>query len=271
MVRAPRPRAPAPHPGGHTVTGTDGAATGTASLAVTLIPTTTNVVAAPASFGGAMTVTATVVPAVPTGLKPNGSVTFSVDGTPVGSVTLSGTRNASASYTGFTPGPHNISAVYSGDNNFAGSTGTTTETFACAKTLTGPQGALMVSSGTVCLDHAQVKGSVTVLGTGSVSITNSTVSGEITDSRGGALAVCGTTVGINIVAVEASGFVLIGDPGDDYCAGNTVGLAIRVINNAHGVDVVGNRYGVSLAAVGNSGHGPYSADTAPEIANNSVR
>jgi hypothetical protein len=74
-------------------------------------------------FGSTATFTATVI----NGANPTGNVTFQIDGTPFGTVSL---NNATATYNGsneaWTIGNHTITAVYSGDsNNASASTGIT--------------------------------------------------------------------------------------------------------------------------------------------------
>ena len=71
----------------------------------------------PSTAGQAVSFTATVSPSAATGIAQ-----FSIDGSPAGSpVTLSG---GAASYTTSTlsVGPHSVTATYSGDNTYAGST-----------------------------------------------------------------------------------------------------------------------------------------------------
>jgi hypothetical protein len=70
------------------------------------------------------------------------------------------------------------------------------------------------------------------------------------------------------VAQHAGGFVLIGDPAGHACAANNVVGPIAAIGNTHGLVIVGNFYGQSLSASGNSGTGPLPGDTAPKISSN---
>src|SRR5260370_923112 len=74
----------------------------------------------PSIFGSAVTFTATVKPATGSG-TPTGTVTFNDGATVLGAGTLSG---ATATFTtsGLTGGTHSITAIYSGDANFAGGT-----------------------------------------------------------------------------------------------------------------------------------------------------
>lgn len=103
-------------------TGTATATTDPATLTVEQIATTTSVVPSPAapSVGQAVTFTASVFPAGATG-----TVQFSVDGTPLGGpVAVAGGTATSPSTSSLAPGDHTVTAVYSGDTDHAGSTGT---------------------------------------------------------------------------------------------------------------------------------------------------
>lgn len=84
----------------------------------------------PSTFGNAFTVTATITPSVTNNNPVTGTFTFSVDGVIAGTATISGltaTLTVPASiYAGLTVGTHTLTAVYSGDANWA--TGTFTGT-----------------------------------------------------------------------------------------------------------------------------------------------
>jgi hypothetical protein len=91
---------------------------------------TTSVATSPATsvFGQSVTLTATVTsntsgttPAVPQG----GTVQFKADGTAIGSPAAVTNGSASLSYAGLAVGNHSITAVYSGDADFNGSTSAT--------------------------------------------------------------------------------------------------------------------------------------------------
>jgi hypothetical protein len=69
---------------------------------------------------------------------------------------------------------------------------------------------------------------------------------------------------------NATGFVVIGDPGDDGCAGNVVSGAITLTHNQGDVEVQVNRIGGTLGVTDTSGTGPFPDDTQAEIVNNIV-
>lgn len=108
-------------------------ATPTSSLTVNqgTSGTTLNSSANPSPFGQSVTFTATV-----TGTNPTGTVQFFDSATSLGSVTTSA---GAATFTTsvLTPGPHSITAVYSGDSNNAGSTSSIlTQTISLSTTTT---------------------------------------------------------------------------------------------------------------------------------------
>jgi subtilase family serine protease len=84
-----------------------------------LSATTTTVTCSPASPVLGQTV---VFKAVVAGNSPSGSVDFTIDGSDLGPVPMTGT-SATYSWPDFAVGPHTVSAVYSGDNYNATSTG----------------------------------------------------------------------------------------------------------------------------------------------------
>ena len=113
-------------PGAHTVSAmftpadTSVYAPGSASTTQTVdqAASTTAVAVQPSS------VTATVAPVAPGAGTPTGTVTFSVDGSAVGSATLSN-GTATLAYTVPSGKTHQIAATYSGDTDFTGSSAST--------------------------------------------------------------------------------------------------------------------------------------------------
>lgn len=75
----------------------------------------------PSSYGASVSFTATVTPAI--GSTETGSVQFYVDGNLFDTETLSSGSATSVSTSTLTPGTHTVSATYSGDSNYSGSTG----------------------------------------------------------------------------------------------------------------------------------------------------
>lgn len=152
-------------------------------------------------------------------------------------------------------------------NNFAGAT----TNIGCTNNLTGTQSSLSLASGSWCINGATVNGPVTI-GTGAqVVIVSSRFNSSITSSRAASFALCGSTVTGGVSVSGTTGFVLIGDPGDDVCAANTLGSSVTLSNNTGGVEIAGNtRIGGNVSLTGNSGAGPFPEDFEPEVEGNTI-
>src|SRR5206468_2641287 len=96
----------------------------------------------PSVFGQAVIFTNTVTAVSPGAGTRTGTVQFKVDGTNSGApVTLSGNSAASDSLSSLSVGPHTITAVYSGDGNFNGSTSANfTQTVSAGRVTAGTGG-----------------------------------------------------------------------------------------------------------------------------------
>ena len=94
----------------------------------------------PSTFGNAFSVTATITPSTTNNNPVTGTFTFAVDGVIAGSATISGataTLTVPASiYAGLTVGTHTLTAVYSGDPNWATATFTGTHNVSLIPTTT---------------------------------------------------------------------------------------------------------------------------------------
>src|SRR5439155_25865878 len=78
----------------------------------------------PSAFGQAVTVTGTVSAAAPGAGTPTGTLQFKDGGSNLGAAVPLTNGVATATVSTLTPGPHTITADYSGDTNFTLSTGT---------------------------------------------------------------------------------------------------------------------------------------------------
>ncbi len=99
-----------------------------------------------------------------------------------------------------------------------------------------------------------------------MDLENSTVTSLVTN-RPGSVRVCAGTLNGSAVVSGATGFVLIGDSGDDGCKPNTIRGVLILANNTHGLEAIGNHVSFVLAA-GNSGAGAFPEDNAPEVSGN---
>ncbi|MFT9849461.1 BMQ_0737 family morphogenetic spore coat protein [Aneurinibacillus sp. REN35] len=101
-----------------------GSASAPVSQIVNQASTTTTLTSSPnpSAYGQPVTFTATVV-SVPPGLgTPTGTVTFTEGATVLGTASLDGDGTAALTTNGLSAGTHQITAIYSGDANFQGST-----------------------------------------------------------------------------------------------------------------------------------------------------
>ncbi len=242
-----------------------GSTSGVLNQVVNKAPTTTTLTASPpgsVGFGHPVTFTATVAVPPPGAGNPTGPVIFLVDGTPVQTVNLNASEQASVTTSALSPGSHLVAAAYQGDGNFLASTGTLTYLVTCTVTITGNHPNAVVASGdSTCVVNATVGGSITVSKGTSLAVINSAVNGSINATNApNAIEICGShVVGGSVNISKAKGLVIVGDPGDANCAVNTISGTLLLSNNAHGVEAIGNTVG-ALVATANSGPGPFPGD-----------
>ena len=230
--------------------------------AVNRAPTTVTLITArpgdTTSFGDPATFTAAVgVPAPGAGL-PTGSVVFAVDGLVVQTLPLSPTvQQVTVATTSLGAGPHTVTATYGGRQH-SSSTSSLGHAVACSVTLTGNQtGAVSAARGSTCLANATVTGSIVVKPGASLDLENVTVTGSVVaNSSPGSIRICGSTIGGSVHVKGAQGLVVVGDAAAASCAPNTIGGALILEGNSHGVRAIDNTVG-TVHATGNSGPGPY--------------
>ncbi|HWH10557.1 MAG TPA: Ig-like domain-containing protein [Solirubrobacteraceae bacterium] len=236
--------------------------------------TTTTVTASPASsstFGQSVTLTATVAPVAPGAGTPTGTVTFTVDGTTVGTAPVSATGHASIATTSLSAGSHTIVATYSGDGNFLGSSGNVSYSVTCATTITGNHsGALEVTSSTCVAPGGSVSGPIIVHGGGSLDLEGATVNGSVSATGGsGVIRICGSAISGTVDIKSQTALVIVGDPGDAACAPNRIGGSLILQNNTGGVEAINNTVTGAVSASGNSGPGPFPGDPTTIAGNHS--
>jgi hypothetical protein len=165
-----------------------------------------------------------------------------------------------------------ISASYPGDANFLSSAGSVSPTISFDHTMTGSlPGNYTFSGGTWLLSSASVTGALSIAGGTSVAIVNSRIGSSLTATNPGSVFLCSSSIGSSVNVTGASGFVLIGDPGDDACGGNTIGSSLVLQNDSGGVEVSHNpRISSSVSLLGDSGGGPFAEDTRPEVEANTI-
>ncbi|MGH9124556.1 MAG: Ig-like domain-containing protein [Acidimicrobiales bacterium] len=236
--------------------------------------TTTTVTVSPAHprFGQPVTFTATVTPGGSTGLHPTGTVSFFLNGstTSIAVVPLNSRGKAKFTTAALPEGVNTVTAIYSGDINF-GPSATTTEastTVSCTRTITGTHtGSLTLGPGSTCIVDATINGSIVVPAGSSLDLEGSKVTGSVTATGGTpALRMCGSSAS-SVTVENANGFVVVGDPGDG-CAPNTLSGSLVLVDNAGGVQAIGNTVGGTVTATGNTGAGPFPDDTGVDISGN---
>ncbi len=243
------------------------------------VDTTLTPSANPSPFGHAVTFTDTVCPAFPStdpSSPPTGTITFRDGTTLLGTGTLTpggGTHcgQTQVSFANLLPGTHTITAQYSGDGNYlTGNLESITQTVACTRTITGTTGELFTSGDSTCIVNATVHGTVHDASDGALFITGSTIHGAVLSSNATLFGMCGTTVTGTTSVQGASGFVLVGDPGDDGCTGNRINGSLLLSNNHSGLEVIANQIGGSVHVQGTTGTGPFPEDTRAEIESNTI-
>jgi Bacterial Ig-like domain (group 3)/FG-GAP-like repeat len=180
----------------------------------------------PATFGSAVTFTATVAPSV-SGANATGSVTFLDGSTSLGSATVS-SNSAQLSISSLAAGAHSITAKYSGDGNFNGSTsGTLTETVNSAPTTTTVVSSLNPASygqSVTLTASIQPPSGISATGTitfldGSTSLGTASVSSNVAQ-----LAVSSLLAGTHAITAVYSG--------NSNLAGSTSSTVSEVVNPA---------------------------------------
>ncbi|MFF1475937.1 hypothetical protein ACFVZY_52490, partial [Streptomyces mirabilis] len=171
------------------------------------------------------------------------------------------------------PGTHTITADYGGDGNYLpAGTETFTQTVSCTRTITGQvNGAVFATRESTCIIDATVRGGVNGVPGGALFISNSTIGGSVQSSNGTLFSICDSSVIGSVQVNGATGFVLIGDPGDDHCPGNRITTgSVQLTNNHAGAELVANNIGGSVQVSGTTGTGPFPADSSAGIVGNTI-
>jgi hypothetical protein len=169
--------------------------------------------------------------------------------------------------------------VYAGDTNFLGSSSrviSQTVNFTSPCITSTVNGTFTVHSGqAICIKSpGRVNGTLTVEPGGALSLDGAVVNGGITSSGATALRFCGSTISGNVIVSTTTGFVVIGDGGDDGapgCAGNTLNTPLLTLsNNTGGFEFAANHVSGTVTFSGNTGAGPTVEDAAPEVEGNTI-
>ena len=251
--------------------------TGTLLQTVGQAATITSIVSSvdPSNFGQAVSFTATVTASPPGAGLPTGTVTFRADGSQFGApAVLAGGQTTSTSISSLGPGSHTITGVYSGDGNFLPSSGSVLQVVNCQVNISSQfNGPLTVTQST-CVSGTTVNGNVTVQPGGALSFSGSTLNGSLTANGASAVRICGDTLHSTLTISNSTGFVLVGDAGDDGaagCAGSLVTGGITLTNNHGGAEIGGNTMSGNFTLTGTTGSGATGEDAAPEIEANKIQ
>jgi hypothetical protein len=216
--------------------------------------------------GRAVTYTATVSPNPPgTGL-PTGTVAFTDSFGLIAGCTaqpLSDTSPDTATCTTahtIPIGADVVTATYSGDSNYATSTGELTEATTATTTITGASSSpVIVKAGqsVYLAPGSSVHASVIVEAGGVLDAEGATISGALDATSAAAIRVCSTQVGGSLSITHSTGLVVVGDDeGTPACAGNRIGASATISGNTSGVEFDGNTVGGSALVDGNTGSVP---------------
>jgi hypothetical protein len=227
----------------------------------------------PSFFGDGVTLTATVTVPPPGAGTPTGTVTFSDSGTVLGITPLSPSGHAALTTAGLQVGTHVLVATYGGDGNFLSSASTSqSQTVRCLTIVTGKVNGGLTVSGSTCVNNATVNGGITVLPGAALSLNNSTVNGDVRSSAAKAITFCTSSIHGSSTVTTTSGFVLIGDNGDDgfSCGGNDLRGALTLSGNTGQLELGGNQINGGATISTTSGTGPTVENSITEIEGNQI-
>ena len=227
----------------------------------------------PSFFGDSATLTATVTVAPPGAGVPSGTVTFADGGTVLGTSPLDPSGHATLVTAGLQVGTHVLVASYSGDGNFLSSASAPhSQLVRCMTVVTGRVNGGLTVSGSTCVNNATINGGITVLPGAALSLNNSTVNGGVGSTRAKAVTFCTDSIQGASTISSTSGFVLIGDNGDDgfSCAGNVLLGTLTLTANANQLELGGNDIKGGATISTTTGPGPTVENSITEIEGNRI-
>jgi hypothetical protein len=113
-------------------------------------------------------------------------------------------------------------------------------------------------------------GTLTVPAGAVVAIVNSTIGNQLTATSPGSFSLCGSTLNGNLSVSGASGYVLVGDPGDSGCARNSL-RGVTLGSNQAGVELGQNTIANNVSLTNNRGGGPFPEDARPSVEANQIQ
>ena len=192
----------------------------------------------PSVYGQSVTFTATVSPSAATG-----TVQFQIDGTNFGgAANVSGGKAVSGSTTTLSVGSHNITAVYSGDSTYGGSTATLVQKVKSKTVCNWPSKPNPCNWGQTCIFNIQIGCQSPGTGnpTGTVTFYDGSNSlGNCSLSNGSAsFSIGNLTVGSHNISFTYSG--------DDNDSGSTSAVVTQTVNPVSTVTVLSSSIGTSV-------------------------
>ncbi|MBV9593566.1 MAG: Ig-like domain repeat protein [Actinobacteria bacterium] len=170
-----------------------------------------------AQFGQTETFTAVLTGAGPV---PTGTVSFTVDGNPLGApVTVTSGKAVSATASGLAYGTHQIVASYAGDAGHLSAVQTLNHTIGCGQVVTGNTGQNLSVTGSVCLTStAVVTGTITIKPGGALDVEGATIKNAISSSGAAAVRICRAKLTAATSISGTTGALIIGAASGTGCA-----------------------------------------------------
>jgi hypothetical protein len=103
-----------------------------------------------------------------------------------------------------------------------------------------------------------------------VFIEHATIGGALVAQAPAFFGMCETTAQGGVSVQQATGFVLLGDPTDDACGGNTIKGGVVLQDNQSGVEVAANHIVGALVVSHTSGVGLFPDDRSAEVEGNVI-
>jgi hypothetical protein len=127
----------------------------------------------------------------------------------------------------------------------------------CGTTVTGTHsGPLRIGAGVTCISGATISGPVSISAGAVVAVSASELSGPLSANGAAQLSVCSSHIAGSLSVTNSSGFVLVGDAGNDgspACNANVIWGRVNLTNNSGGVQLGGNSIAGSVSLTGNTG------------------
>jgi hypothetical protein len=154
--------------------------------------------------------------------------------------------------TGLAPGAHTVSAVYSGDTDYTGSSSSLAENVTCSLTITETVKGPLSVTGSTCIDDATVKGQVSIAAGGALALSGATVNGPIVANHPAGLLICGSQTAA-ITVVGSSGPVNMGGTDGSSCGADRVKGALSITDAVGPVTIAGTTATGAITLSGNTG------------------